>query len=92
MVKATETGLVRRVSKVWRSQPTLEGAGVHLRRAFGFHEAPQLDPFLLLDDFRGENPEDYKLGFPWHPHRGMETITYMLDGEVEHGVTSSPSK
>ncbi|MSQ05766.1 MAG: pirin family protein [Dehalococcoidia bacterium] len=84
MVKATETGSVRRVSKVWQSQPTLEGAGVHLRRAFGFHEAPRLDPFLLLDDFRGENPEDYKLGFPWHPHRGMETITYMLDGEVEH--------
>ncbi len=63
----------------------MEGAGVHLRRAFGFHEVPQLDPFLLLDDFRSENPEDYKLGFPWHPHRGMETITYMLDGEVEHG-------
>jgi len=85
MAKATETGSVRRVKKVWRSQPTLEGAGVHLRRAFGFQEVPQLDPFLLLDDFRGENPEDYKLGFPWHPHRGMETITYMLDGEVEHG-------
>ena len=85
MVKAAEAGLVRRVSKVWQSQPTLEGAGVHLRRAFGFHEAPRLDPFLLLDDFRGENPEDYKLGFPWHPHRGIETITYMLDGEVEHG-------
>ena len=84
MVKTTEAGPVRRVSKVWRSQPTLEGAGVHLKRAFGFHEAPRLDPFLLLDDFRGENPEDYKLGFPWHPHRGMETITYMLDGEVEH--------
>ncbi len=85
MVAENETGSIRRIQKVWRSQPTLEGAGVHLRRAFGFHEVPQLDPFLLLDDFRSENPEDYKLGFPWHPHRGMETITYMLDGEVEHG-------
>jgi hypothetical protein len=84
MVKATETGLIRPIKKVWRSQPTIEGAGVHLKRAFGFQEMPELDPFLLLDDFRGENPEDYKLGFPWHPHRGMETITYMLDGEVEH--------
>jgi redox-sensitive bicupin YhaK (pirin superfamily) len=70
---------------VWKSQPTVEGAGVHLRRAFGFQEVPQLDPFLLLDDFRGEDPEDYRRGFPWHPHRGIETITYMLDGEVEHG-------
>ncbi len=85
MVTENETGSSRRIKKVWRSQPTLEGAGVHLRRAFGFHEVPQLDPFLLLDDFRSENPEDYNLGFPWHPHRGMETITYMLDGEVEHG-------
>lgn len=85
MTTASNTESVRRISKVWRSQPTIEGAGVHLRRAFGFREVPQLDPFLLLDDFRGENPEDYKLGFPWHPHRGMETITYMLDGEVEHG-------
>ncbi len=85
MVAENETGSSRRIEKVWSSQPTLEGAGVHLRRVFGFHEVPQLDPFLLLDDFRSENPEDYKLGFPWHPHRGMETITYMLDGEVEHG-------
>jgi redox-sensitive bicupin YhaK (pirin superfamily) len=85
MIMASNTGSVRRISKVWRSQPTTEGAGVHLRRAFGFREVPQLDPFLLLDDFKSENPEDYKRGFPWHPHRGIETITYILDGEVEHG-------
>ncbi len=75
----------REISKVWRSEPTIEGAGVHLRRVFGFHELPQLDPFLLLDDFRSENPADYLAGFPWHPHRGIETITYVLDGDVEHG-------
>jgi len=76
---------VRAIKKVWRSKPTLEGAGVHLNRAFGFREMPELDPFLLLDTFRSENPDDYRSGFPWHPHRGMETITYILDGEVEHG-------
>ncbi|MFI4938446.1 MAG: pirin family protein [Candidatus Berkiellales bacterium] len=77
--------LERAIKKVWKSQPTIEGAGVHLRRAFGFHELPLLDPFLLLDDFRSENPQDYLAGFPWHPHRGIETITYVLDGDVEHG-------
>src|SRR5262245_56632678 len=77
--------IVRPVVKVWKSQPTMEGAGVHLRRAFGFHEVPQLDPFLLLDAFRSEDPRDYRAGFPWHPHRGIETITYLIDGEVEHG-------
>ena len=66
------------------ARPTIEGAGVHLRRAFGSAEVPRLDPFLLLDDFRSENPAEYVAGFPWHPHRGIETVTYMLDGRVEH--------
>lgn len=75
----------RSIARIWESVPTIEGAGVHLRRAFGFDEVPQLDPFLLLDDFRGDEPGQYLPGFPWHPHRGIETITYMLEGEVEHG-------
>jgi quercetin 2,3-dioxygenase len=75
----------RKVRKIFKSQPTIEGAGVHLRRAFGFDEVPLFDPFLMLDDFRGDKPEQYIKGFPWHPHRGIETITYMLHGEVEHG-------
>jgi len=75
----------RVIHKTWKSQPTIEGAGVHLHRVFGFAELPLLDPFLLLDDFRSENPAEYLAGFPWHPHRGIETITYVLDGDVEHG-------
>ena len=63
----------------------MEGAGVKLHRAFGFHNPRELDPFLLFDDFRNENPEDYLAGFPWHPHRGIETVTYVLAGTVEHG-------
>ena len=75
---------IRKIKSVLRSKATLEGAGVRLKRAFGFYHVPQLDPFLLLDDFHSDNPDDYVRGFPWHPHRGIETITYVLHGEVEH--------
>jgi redox-sensitive bicupin YhaK (pirin superfamily) len=75
----------RMVKRVGTARPTIEGAGVHLRRAFGFGEPSELDPFLLLDDFRSDDPKEYLAGFPWHPHRGMETITYVLAGTVEHG-------
>lgn len=76
---------IRPVQRVVTAQPTVEGAGVKLRRAFGFGETGETDPFLLFDDFRNERPEDYLAGFPWHPHRGIETITYVLAGEVAHG-------
>jgi hypothetical protein len=76
---------IRAVQRVVQAQPTREGAGVHLRRAFGFGNTSDFDPFLLLDDFRNDVPEEYLAGFPWHPHRGIETITYVLAGTVEHG-------
>ncbi|WP_333798606.1 pirin family protein, partial [Trichlorobacter lovleyi] len=74
----------RSISKVFKSVPTIEGAGVHLKRAFGYHQLPLFDPFLMLDDFHTNNPDEYLAGFPWHPHRGIETITYILEGRVEH--------
>jgi redox-sensitive bicupin YhaK (pirin superfamily) len=78
----TET---RKIAKVLKSKPTIEGAGVHLKRAFGYSQVPLFDPFLMLDDFRSDNPDHYLKGFPWHPPRGIETITYVLRGNVEHG-------
>ncbi len=76
---------IRAVHLISHSQPTIEGAGVHLKRAFGFSQENLFDPFLLLDDFRSDDPQLYLKGFPWHPHRGIETITYVLKGDVEHG-------
>ena len=76
---------IRPVKRIIEGKPTVEGAGVKLHRAFGFGETGDFDPFLLFDDFRNENPDDYLAGFAWHPHRGIETITYVLAGSVNHG-------
>ena len=76
---------IRGIDRVLRSVRTIEGAGVHLRRVFGYHQVPLFDPFLLLDDFHSEDPDEYMAGFPWHPHRGIETITYVLRGAIAHG-------
>jgi quercetin 2,3-dioxygenase len=75
----------RHIFKTFKGRPTIEGAGVHLKRAFGYSQVPLFDPFLMLDDFHTANPAEYLAGFPWHPHRGIETITYVLEGLVEHG-------
>ncbi len=76
---------IRPIKQLTQATPVIEGAGVHLHRAFGFGKTEDFDPFLLLDDFRNDNPDHYRAGFPWHPHRGIETITYILSGTVEHG-------
>ena len=80
---------LRPVKQIIQTTPTIEGAGVKLQRAFGFGTTKEFDPFLLLDDFRNNNPKDYLAGFPWHPHRGIETITYVLAGSVDASFSRS---
>ena len=75
----------RKIKDIFTEKKTLEGAGVKLKRVFGYHQVPNFDPFLLFDHFGSDNPDDYIKGFPWHPHRGIQTVTYMISGEVEHG-------
>lgn len=77
--------MIRKIKSIRKPEAVMEGAGVHLRRAFGYYQQPNYDPFLMLDDFRNDDPAKYIAGFPWHPHRGIETITYMLEGSAEHG-------
>ena len=74
-----------KIKQIVKARPTTDGAGVKLRRVFGYHQIPDFDPFLLLDHFGSNNPDEYMPGFPWHPHRGIETVTYMLKGKVDHG-------
>ncbi|MDO9539446.1 MAG: pirin family protein [Methanocalculus sp.] len=76
---------IRAIARMFVARETMEGAGVRLHRAFGYSQIPLFDPFLMFDDFRGDEPKDYLAGFPWHPHRGIETVTYMLEGRIEHG-------
>jgi redox-sensitive bicupin YhaK (pirin superfamily) len=85
MMEEVTMDKIRQIRKIIISRPVMEGAGVHLSRVFGSTEVPLFDPFLMLDDFRSSNPDHYLAGFPWHPHRGIETITYVLKGDVEHG-------
>ena len=75
----------RKVNEIIASKQVMEGAGVKLNRVFGYYEVPLFDPFLLLDHFKSKNPDDFMSGFPWHPHRGIETVTYMIAGQVQHG-------
>ncbi len=77
--------MLRKIKNIRNAEPTMEGAGVHLKRVFGYYQHPDYDPFLMMDDFRNDDPKKYLAGFPWHPHRGIETITYMLEGFAEHG-------